>query len=178
MKLCTLTLRNRRATWHPSPAGGRSEHEPFGSTSPGKLNSAVSSFPTLGSINLVVSSLSDGTLADCSPTSVDSLAMRLHHRIAMKRILRHLAIFSLVAASAAQAAFFVNIAPPAPVVETPPVAPGPSYVWVPGTYVWNGVAFVWVPGRWVLPPFPGAHWAPPRWVHHHHGWVFAEGHWR
>jgi len=72
----------------------------------------------------------------------------------------------------------VKIAPPAVVVETRPVSPGPNYVWIDGYQRWDGNAYVWVPGRWDVPPHAGARWIAHRWVRRHGGWVFVEGRWR
>jgi hypothetical protein len=80
--------------------------------------------------------------------------------------------------SAADAEVVVRIAPPAAIVETRGVAPGPGYFWTAGYHRWDGNAYVWVPGTWVLPPRPGARWVAHRWVRRHGGWVFVEGRWR
>src|ERR1700733_3987127 len=80
--------------------------------------------------------------------------------------------------SAASAELIVKVAPPAAVVETRGVAPGPNYVWVPGYQQWNGSAYVWVPGKWETPPRPGERWVAHRWVPRHGGYVFVEGHGR
>jgi hypothetical protein len=71
-------------------------------------------------------------------------------------MLRKLWIGCLLAVSAADAAFYVRIAPPPIVVERPPPTPGPGYMWTPGYYTWNGAAYVWVPGAWVIAPWPEA----------------------
>jgi len=74
----------------------------------------------------------------------------------------------------------IGTPPPAPIVETIPVAPGPEYVWHPGHYRWvpsEGV-HVWVPGHYVVAPHPGAVWIAPRWVQGPNGYVFYEGRWR
>jgi hypothetical protein len=74
---------------------------------------------------------------------------------------------------------YVRIGPPAPIVETRTVAPGPRHVWVAGYHRWDGRAYVWVPGRWELPPSHRAAWVPGHWVHHRrNGWYWVEGHWR
>ena len=102
------------------------------------------------------------------------------------RIRRTLAGLLLLAATVAvspacaspQGHVYVRVGPPAPVVETRIVAPGPGYVWVPGYHVWNGSAYVWRPGRWNRAPRPRAVWVPARWVHEQRGWYLVEGHWR
>ena len=72
----------------------------------------------------------------------------------------------------------VRIGPPAAIVETRPIRPGPGYVWIMGYHRWDGNAYVWVPGHWVVPPRPGARWIAHRWVRRHGGWVLVEGYWR
>ena len=82
------------------------------------------------------------------------------------------------AAAAARSRVYVRVGPPAPIVETRIVAPGPRHLWVPGYHRWNGGAYVWVPGRWELPPRAGAAWVPAHWVHGRRGWYLVEGRWR
>jgi hypothetical protein len=85
-----------------------------------------------------------------------------------------------LAASAglARVHFYVGVAPPAPIVETPPPAPGVGYVWTPGYYNWNGSSYVWVNGGWAIPPGHFHHYVAGGWVHDGHGWYRTEGHWR
>ena len=74
---------------------------------------------------------------------------------------------------------YVRVGPPAPIVETRVVAPGPGYVWVSGYHTWDGRAYVWRPGRWDRAPRRNARWVSPRWVHdRRNGWYLVEGHWR
>ena len=73
---------------------------------------------------------------------------------------------------------YVRVAPPAPIIETRAVAPGPGYLWLPGFYRWNGAAYAWAPGRWERAPRARAVWVPGRWVRERRGWYFVEGHWR
>lgn len=98
---------------------------------------------------------------------------------------RHLALVTLAVALAttspvaAGARVYVQIGPPAPIVEARVLAPGPHYIWIAGFHQWNGHAYVWVPGHWVVPPAHRQAWVPGHWVHHpHHGWYWVEGHWR
>jgi|SRR5580704_15314060 hypothetical protein len=81
-------------------------------------------------------------------------------------------------AYAAPARIYVQIGPPAPIVETRVVAPGPGYVWVAGYHTWNGSAYVWVPGAWQRPPRAHVHWVAGRWAHEHRGYYWVGGHWR
>jgi hypothetical protein len=37
--------------------------------------------------------------------------------------------------------------------------------------------WVWVPGRWIVPPFPGAHWDPAHWGWRDDWWSWIPGHW-
>jgi YXWGXW repeat-containing protein len=76
------------------------------------------------------------------------------------------------------ASVVVRIAPPAPIVETRPLRPGPRHVWVDGYHRWGGREYVWVPGYWAVPPRHHAHWVRAHWVHRRGGWVLVEGHWR
>jgi hypothetical protein len=82
------------------------------------------------------------------------------------------------ASAAPRGRVFVRVGPPAPIVETRVVSPGPAFVWVPGYYAWQRSAYVWVPGRWVRAPRARAVWVPARWVHDRRGWFFVQGRWR
>ena len=83
------------------------------------------------------------------------------------------------ACAASRSRLYVRVGPPAPIVETRVVAPGPDYVWIPGYHHWNGSAYAWVAGRWDRPPRAHATWVPGRWVREgRRGWYFVEGHWR
>jgi hypothetical protein len=99
---------------------------------------------------------------------------------------RYLAVVALAASAlvpalpaAAGTRVYVRIAPPAPIVETRVVAPGPRYVWVAGYHRWDGRAYVWVPGAWVVPPAHYHHWVAGHWVHERaNGYYWVDGHWR
>jgi hypothetical protein len=73
---------------------------------------------------------------------------------------------------------YVRVGPPAPIVETRLVAPGPGYVWIAGYHRWNGATYAWVPGRWERPPRPRAVWVAGHWIQERRGWYFVDGHWR
>jgi len=78
----------------------------------------------------------------------------------------------------ARVGVYIGVAPPAPVVETVPVAPGPGYVWQGGYYNWDGAQYVWVPGAYVVGPHPGAFWVPGHWRNGRRGYHWVPGHWR
>ncbi len=90
-----------------------------------------------------------------------------------------MSILALPSAARAGARIYVQIGPPAPIVEVRPVPPARHYVWVAGYYRWDGRAYVWFPGRWELPPAHYRAWVAGHWARHrHHGWYWVEGHWR
>ena len=96
----------------------------------------------------------------------------------------HLAIAAtlvgFLAASPALAVprIYVRVGPPAPIVETIPVAPSPRHVWIAGYHRWDGRAYIWVPGRYVLPPRANVVWVPGHWARHTRGYYWIGGHWR
>ena len=73
---------------------------------------------------------------------------------------------------------YVGVAPPAPIVETRPPAPGSAYVWTPGYYNWNGSRYVWARGAWVMPHGHYRHYSAGGWVHGRRGWYYRDGRWR
>lgn len=81
--------------------------------------------------------------------------------------------FTLTSAPAL-AYVYVQVGPPAPIVETVPARPGSGYVWVPGYYRWGGGRYVWVHGSYVR--HAGA-WCGGHWHHNHHGYYWTEGRW-
>jgi hypothetical protein len=99
----------------------------------------------------------------------------------MIRLLRTLAIGAIIASATApaMAQVYVNTAPPAPIYEAQPVAPGNGYAWVPGHYRWEGNQYVWVHGHYMRPPQSGQVWVPGHWVQSPNGrYHWREGHWR
>jgi hypothetical protein len=72
----------------------------------------------------------------------------------------------------------VTKAPPAPLYEALPVAPGPDYVWIGGHWHWNGGRWVWHRGYYSRPPHRGAVWVAPRYEARTEGSVFIGGYWR
>jgi hypothetical protein len=53
--------------------------------------------------------------------------------------------------------------PPPPQVETAPVAPVRSAVWIGGFWQWNATSWVWIPGSWQLRPEARVTWRVPEW---------------
>jgi WXXGXW repeat (2 copies) len=68
-------------------------------------------------------------------------------------------------------------APPPPQAENPPPTPGPSYVWAPGHWWWDGTQYAWKPGSYVAPPTTVARWRPGYWEQGPTGWVWIDGSW-
>jgi hypothetical protein len=65
----------------------------------------------------------------------------------MKKRLLILIAGALLGAGAAFDQAVVRVAPPPPVVEVRPAAPGPRYVWMEGYRLLYGGRYVWVPGH-------------------------------
>lgn len=103
--------------------------------------------------------------------------------MAMKPLISGLAIAALACGvmsrpQLAEAAVFIGVAPPAPIVEVVPPVPAVGYVWTPGYWNWNGLRYVWVRGAYVLPPRFGAAFVPGHWAYGPRGHFFVRGYWR
>jgi len=96
----------------------------------------------------------------------------------MKKLLLAAAATALLGTSAAFAQVVVRVAPPAPIIERRPIAPGPGYVWVGGFHRWDGARYVWVGGHWMMPPRRGGVWVAGHWRDTPGGYMWVEGHWR
>ena len=100
----------------------------------------------------------------------------------MKHALTALVLSAATLAAAVTAVasthIYVQIGPPAPIVEAHVVAPGPHHVWVAGYHRWDGHAYVWVPGRWAIPPAHHHVWVAGHWDHERRGYYWIPGHWR
>lgn len=83
---------------------------------------------------------------------------------------------ALPAAAHTNVDFYVNVAPPAPVVEYVP-APRVGWVWVPGVWEWRGHRHVWIGGHWARVRH-GHYYAPARWVPRGDRWAYERGGWR
>lgn len=71
----------------------------------------------------------------------------------------------------------ITVAPPAPVVETVPVSPGPNWVSDGGYHAWRGGKYVWVPGHYIKKPRPNAVWVAGHYDKRGRGWVYVQGRW-
>ena len=97
---------------------------------------------------------------------------------------KHLVTFGLamlpVLASTACAPglLYIHVRPPVPILEMRMTSPGPDYVWIPGSYRWDGRAYFWVEGRWARPPAHYHTWAAGHWAKTRRGWYWVDGHWR
>jgi WXXGXW repeat (2 copies) len=102
--------------------------------------------------------------------------------------LRHVLLSSALGAAVATGAvapaaaqvyggIYVQTAPPAPIYETVPAAPGPNYYWVGGYWTWNGYRYVWTHGHYATVPYAGAVWHPGHWAHNRSGYYWRPGHW-
>lgn len=70
-----------------------------------------------------------------------------------------------------------DIAPPAPYVETIPVAPFAGAIWIGGFWDWSGGRHVWRPGHYERPR-PGFNYRQPGWAHGPDGrWMLHRGGW-
>lgn len=84
---------------------------------------------------------------------------------------------ALPAAAQVYGGVYVQTAPPAPIYETAPVAPGPGYFWVGGFWQWNGYRYAWTRGHYAYRPYAGATWHAGHWVSGPRGWYWRAGHW-
>jgi hypothetical protein len=75
--------------------------------------------------------------------------------------------------------YAVEVAPPAPLYETPTPSPALGTVWIGGYWDYNPPSrrYVWVPGHWTTPPRQGVVYVPPSWVRGPRGYLRVEGRW-
>ena len=86
--------------------------------------------------------------------------------------------YSNIPETQAYAPVYAPIAPPAPYVETIPVAPFAGAIWIGGNWNWSGGRHVWSPGRYEHAR-PGYRWQPHRWDRGPRGgWYSRGGGWR
>jgi len=101
-------------------------------------------------------------------------------------MMKKLVVAGMVAAALGSASFaasarssvelFVNVPPPAPLVEVVP-APRAGFVWVPGFWEWRHHHHYWVRGHYVRYR-PGFVYEPARWVDRGGGWYYTAPGWR
>ena len=74
-------------------------------------------------------------------------------------------------------AVFADAAPPAPYVESIPIAPFAGAIWIGGFWDWSGGRHVWRPGHYERPR-PGFIYRQPGWTHGPDGrWMLHRGGW-
>jgi len=92
-------------------------------------------------------------------------------------------IFGAVAAALAtpawsQISVYIGVAPPPIRIEAPPPPPPqPTLIWIGGFWAPQGEHYRWVAGHYAPPPYPGAYWSGPHYVHEARGWHYREGSW-
>jgi hypothetical protein len=61
-----------------------------------------------------------------------------------------------------------------------PISPGPTYVWVGHSWVWDNRANVYVyrEGYWTEPRRRSAVWVDGHWKQTRGGWKYVKGHWK
>ncbi|HVR03192.1 MAG TPA: hypothetical protein VMT47_13735, partial [Polyangia bacterium] len=75
------------------------------------------------------------------------------------------------------ATVYPTVAPPPPVAEYRPPAPGYGYLWVDGYWDWNGYDWAWSNGYW-QPDRPGFLFIGPRYVYEGGRPVYYRGYWQ
>lgn len=68
-------------------------------------------------------------------------------------------------------------APPSRQHERRPTRPGRDYVWLRGSWDWQGSDWVWVPGRWERPGHRSARWVDARYTREGQVWRYEPAHW-
>ena len=88
------------------------------------------------------------------------------------------ALFMLIpAASFADVAVSITVAPPAIPVYEQPVCPHEGYLWTPGYWAYGPNGYFWVPGVWVEPPQVGVLWTPGYWGFAGGAYLWHRGYW-
>src|ERR1700682_2150926 len=83
----------------------------------------------------------------------------------------------LPAASFADVAVSITVAPPAIPVYTQPICPHEGYLWTPGYWAYGAAGYYWVPGVWVEPPQVGMLWTPGYWAFRNGVYLWHRGYW-
>ena len=77
-----------------------------------------------------------------------------------------------------QPLYYAPNAPPEPMAENVPPAPGPSVYWQPGHWGWTGSQWSWLAGHYEQRPYQTAVWEPGHWQQSSNGYFWADGRWR
>lgn len=67
--------------------------------------------------------------------------------------------------------------PPPRYERRPPPPPGPSFIWAPGHWVWNGYRYRWVGGHYVRRASGWHRWVDGHWAVAGGAWRWVPGHW-
>src|SRR5258707_9608873 len=89
-----------------------------------------------------------------------------------------LALFFIApAASFAQVAVSITVAPPPIPVYEQPLCPTEGFLWTPGYWGYGAAGYFWVPGVWLAPPRPGFLWTPGYWGYAGGAYGWHGGYW-
>src|SRR6266851_4722868 len=99
--------------------------------------------------------------------NVEVTLMKALSRIAALALLTGLLV---IPTAQARTRVYLQIGPPAVIVEQRQPAPYPYYAWQPGYHAGVDGNYVWVRGAWVRPPHRHAVWVTGRWAHEHRGY--------
>ena len=88
-----------------------------------------------------------------------------------------LVMLAVPAASQAQIALSITIAPPELPVYVQPAIPAEGYLWTPGYWAYSDDGYYWVPGTWVMPPTEGVLWTPGYWGWSGGNYAWNGGYW-
>jgi len=72
--------------------------------------------------------------------------------------------------------YAVSALPPDPLFEQMTPSPGVGYVWIDGSWHWNGTEWVWVGGRWVQEQ-PDLLYVQPYYAYYENTYIYTPGYW-
>jgi hypothetical protein len=72
--------------------------------------------------------------------------------------------------------FYVSSMPPEPLYEQMSPSPGYGFVWIDGSWHWNGYEWVWISGRWEHEQ-PGYLYVQPGYAYVDSRYVYTPGYW-
>lgn len=81
-----------------------------------------------------------------------------------------------VAVGTAPTEYYTESYPPEPLYETMTSSPGDDYVWIDGSWHWNGYEWVWIGGNWVPEPVDLIY-IEPHYGYQDDYYVYRPGHW-